>query len=219
MLVSPAEPEAIRSIGTSAPVAEDYGADVLIPGNGFFLGVQRKVFPADFLASLYDGRLHTSLVKLTKCEVRVLLLEGTPAWTTSGFLVSDYAQFSRAQLRNLLMSAHFELGVHTVWTDNMMDTLDCLRDLARWAGKERHDSLFGRPLNKDPYKRQFTDRDRGMFILQGFDGIGPELAGRIYDHFGRVPLRWDVDEAELLEVKGMGKGKLARLTEVVRGKE
>ncbi len=215
ILVSGQEPEQLRAIGTSSGVPEDYGADFLIPGKGFFLGVQRKVFPSDFLSSLHDGRLHTSLVKLTQCEKRVLILEGKPSWTTSGFLVDDYVQFSRKQLRGLLMSAHEELGIHTVWTDGMLDTIDALRDMVRWAAKPRHDSLFTRPNGKDPYKRKYTERDKGVFLLQGFQGIGPELAGRIYDHFGRVPLRWD-DEGALIKVRGVGKGRIGKLKEIVK---
>lgn len=216
-LVSPAEPQALRDMGTSAPVAEDYGADVLIPGNGFFLGVQRKVFPGDFLSSLYDGRLSTSLVKLSKCEVRVLILEGRQNWTTSGFLVSDYQQFSRTQLRNLLMSAHFELGVHTIATDSLMDTQDVLRDLVRWAAKDRHDSLFSRPGGKDPHKRVWSNRDKGLFMLQGIEGVGPELAGRIYDHFGRLPLKWDCDIEELRAIPDFGGGRANMVWQAVGG--
>lgn len=217
-LVSPAEPAVLREAGTQNSIAEEYGADVLIPGNGFFLGVQRKAFPGDFLSSLNDGRLHSSLIKLTKCEVRVLLLEGRPSWTTSGFLVSDYAQFSRAQLRGLLMSAHYELGVHTLWTDSLTDTIDVLRDLSRWASKDRHDSLFSRPGVNDPYmnRRKWSDEDRAVFVLQGFDGIGPELARRIYRHFGRLPLRWDATEDELGEVNGLGPGRIAKMKKVVK---
>lgn len=213
-LLSPTE-RALHEIGEISNVAEDYGADILIPGNGFFLGVQRKVFPGDFLSSLYDGRLSTSLVKLTKCEVRVLILEGQPRWTTSGFLVSDYAQFSRSQLRNLLMSASYELGVHSIWTDNVRDTIDVLRDLGRWALKERHDSLFTRPDSKDPHRRRWERRDYAVHFLQGFDGVGPELARRIYDHFGRVPVSID-DEEEMLKVKGMGPGRLSKMKEILR---
>jgi len=215
ILVSGQEPDPLKVVGTSSGIPEQYGADFLIPGIGFMLGVQRKGFPGDFMSSLDDGRLHTSLVKLTKCEKRVLILEGTPKWTTSGFLVHDYVQFSRSQLRNLLMSAHEELGIHTMWTDGIQDTIDTLRDLARWAAKGTHNSLFDRPNMKSPFKRKFSEKDKAMFLLQGFDGIGPELAGRIYDHFKRVPLRWD-DDGELINVKGVGKGKMKSLKEIVK---
>ena len=216
ILVSPAEPLQLREIGTVSSGPEAYGADFLIPGLGFLLGVQRKQFPDDFLASLHDGRLSTSLVALSKCDERVLLLEGKPGWTRSGFLVHDRVQFSRTQLRNLLMSAHTELGVHTMWTDGIVDTIDALRDLSRWAAKPKHDSLFNRPNTKPTYRRQFSERDMAVFLLQGFDGIGPELAGRIYDHFGRVPLKWDVSNGELEEIKGVSKGRLAKLKELVK---
>ena len=55
-----------------------------------------------------------------------------------------------------------------------------------------------------------------MFVLQGFDGIGPELARRIYKHFGRVPLRWDVPDADLEDVEGLGPGRVAKMKEVVK---
>ncbi len=218
IFVAPTEPEQLKVVGESSSITEEYGADFLIPGVGFFLGVQRKKFPGDFVSSLRDGRLSTSLVKLTKCDKRVLLLEGKPSWTTSGFLTDDYMQFSRSQLRNLLMSAHEELGVHTMWTDGLTDTIDVLRDLARWAGKEKHNSLFGRPnlIGESPYQRTYTDRDKAVFLLQGFQGVGPEMAGKIYDHFGRVPLRWDVDEEELEEIKGVGPKRVAKLKEIVK---
>lgn len=219
-IISPTEPKPLRDIGITDLVAETYGADILVPAKGYFIGVQRKVFPADFLASLYDGRLSTSLVKLTKCEVRILILEGTPRWTTSGFLDvprTNSVTFARSQLRSLLLSAHYELGVHSMWTDNLSDTIDVIRDLVRWGNKDKHESLFTRPNPAtDPYKRRtFSERDRGVFLLQGFDGIGPTMAQQIYDHFRRVPLRWD-DDGELINVPGIGPGRIAKLKELFK---
>jgi ERCC4-type nuclease len=47
--------------------------------------------------------------------------------------------------------------------------------------------------------------------LQGFDGIGPEVAGRIYDEFKGVPLMWTVDEIDLMAVKGVGAIRAERM--------
>jgi len=44
-------------------------------------------------------------------------------------------------------------------------------------------------------------------ILQGFPGVGPELAGRMVDHFEGVPLTWTHAIDELMEVEGVGKKK------------
>jgi ERCC4-type nuclease len=213
-LVAPSEPKALRQIGETSQLAELYGADILIPAKGFFIGVQRKVFPGDFLSSLSDGRLQTSLVKLTKTEVRILVLEGQPAWATSGYLVGhDYGQgasFSQSQLRSLILSAYHELGILTLWTTGLSDTIACVEALAQWGAKDKHNSLFTRP---GPVKltRRFSERDRAVHILQGFDGIGPELAGNIYDYFGRIPLRWDITPEQMMEVDGIGKGRAEKL--------
>jgi hypothetical protein len=50
-----------------------------------------------------------------------------------------------------------------------------------------------------------------VFLLQGFDGIGAGVAGDIFDHFGRVPLRWDAGRDELLAVKGLGPKRVDKL--------
>jgi excinuclease UvrABC nuclease subunit len=51
----------------------------------------------------------------------------------------------------------------------------------------------------------------GVHFLQGIDGIGPEVAGRIYDHFGKVPLAWECQLEDLLEIEGVGKVRAAKL--------
>ena len=220
LLIAPSEPKALQEVGTTALVTEEYGADILIPGNGFWIAVQRKTFPADFLSSLSDGRLQTSLVKLTKAEVRILVLEGQPAWSTSGYLVGyEYGQgasFSQDQLRSLTMSAHFELGILTMWTSGLSDTIACLEALARWGEKDKHNSLFGRPGPTKGGKRKFSDKDRAVHILQGFDGVGPELAGRMYDYYKTIPLEWTVDDKSMMEIDGIGKVRAERLQEALR---
>lgn len=220
ILVSPSEPPAIREIGTVSSTPEDYGADLLITGNGFLVGIQRKVFPGDFLSSLHDGRLAEHLLLLTKCQLRILILEGRPAWSSSGFLVGyDYGQgkeFARSSLRALLLSAQHLLGISHHWTDNVTDTLDFIRDTARWAEADEHTSLFKRPgIPRAEFDRTITGRDRAIYLLQGFDGIGYTTAKAIFDHFGYLPLQWKASAEELAKVPGVGKGRVGKLTELV----
>lgn len=225
ILVSPTEPTDLRELGVSSSTPENYGADILIPGDGFLVGIQRKVFPGDFLSSLTDGRLAEHLHALTKCDLAILILEGRPAWSTSGFLVGyDYGQgreFARSSLRSLLLSAQYLLGIAHHWTDNLPDTLDFIRDIARWAEKDEHDSLFKRPgIPKPEFKRRkIQPRDKAVYLLQGFDGIGYTTAGAIYDHFGHLPLNWTVPAKALAEVPGVGKGRVQKLTELIAAKE
>jgi len=45
--------------------------------------------------------------------------------------------------------------------------------------------------------------------------VGPELAERIVEHFGGIPMRWEVAIEELLEVYGIGKVKAEKLGQMV----
>ena len=224
MLFSSSEPPSLVALGTSSSIPETYGADVLVPSpSGFLIGVQRKEFPNDFMSSLTDGRLATSCSKLKRVDMAMLLLEGQPNWTATGQLLGhDYGQasnFYRAQLRALIMSMQWQFGISAYWTDSLADTAEFLRDIARWSAKDRHDSLLGRPgirsVKLRPTKEELI-RDRSIHILQGFDGIGPKLASDIYDHFGGLPLRWDVTIEQLKEVSGIGEGRAKKLMREMR---
>jgi len=54
-----------------------------------------------------------------------------------------------------------------------------------------------------------------MHVLQGFPGMGPELAGRVVDKFEGVPLTWTVSEDELQTVEGLGKKKSIAMYEAL----
>lgn len=224
ILVSPAEPPQLRAIGESNSLSETYGADILITGYAKLIGVQRKKFPSDFLSSLTDGRLQTSLLKLTQCTMGILVLEGKPAWANSGALLGyrygQGATYTRNHLRSILFSIQSELGIATQWTDSITDTIELIQDLEHWAQKDQHDTLFTRPnVKKGDMERKISPRTKAAWVLQGVEGLGYVRACAVYDHFGRLPLRWDVTEKELLEVPGVGKGTVKRMTEAIGVKE
>lgn len=61
------------------------------------------------------------------------------------------------------------------------------------------------------------NREWALHLLQGFRGIGPVQAAAIYDHFGRIPIEWDVDFFDLMDVPGIGEKRAEQLMEALGG--
>lgn len=211
MLISPTEPPAIRALGTTSSTPELYGCDILIVANKTRTGVQRKKFPEDLVASLADGRLYSQLPKMAALDRAVLILEGHGQWTMDGELVDRYARFTKTQLYGLVNSILWEFGVHVQTVRDVKETADYLAALEAWINKPKHSSLRTRPGAPKNSFGLTGEREQAAHILQGLPGVGVELAFRIYDHFGRVPLRWDCTIEELMKVRGVGKVKAARI--------
>lgn len=203
--VSPTEPPAIRIIGDVSPLPERYGCDVLWVSErlGGLAGVQRKEI-GDLVASVQDGRLAKEMGQMTPLVAKVLVVEGRPRWSTDGVLMLDsWTRWDKASHRSLLRSVQNK-GVWIEMTEDPADTVGAVLGLKKWLEKERHTALDSRPKPKGPWGTA-SDRDWSLHLLQSFAGIGPVQAAAILDHFGKVPLRWEVTVAELLEVKGIGK--------------
>ena len=215
MLISGSEPERLKALGTVSGASERYGCDILLTVGKQLTGIQRKKFPEDFMSSLADGRLMTQLQKMGPLHRKLLVLEGYGQWTLDGELVGMRA-FAKHQMFGLIFSLAFEFGVEVLRVKDMAETIDLLEELEIWAGKEKHTSLLSRPgPPKDGWGREADDA-RGMHILQGFPGIGPNTAAAIITQFGRVPLEWTVKNAdELQSVPGIGKGRANKLWEAL----
>lgn len=208
MLVSPTEPKRLRELGKTSSIPERHGADFIVVGKKNRIGVQRKEFPSDLLASLTDGRLYGQLPLLRDLEHAVLVVEGRGRWTEDGELIGDkYQRFTISQMYGLLFSIMFEFRIPTIWVKDMDETIQVLGLLDAWAQKSKHMSLRSR---SGPAKNSFgtsTTRHLAQHIMQSFPGVGPELAGRVVDHFEGVPLTWTHSAEELMEVEGLGKVK------------
>lgn len=221
LLVSPAEPPILRRLGETSFVVEEYGADFLIVGEAGIVGLQRKQFPGDFLSSVTDGRLHTVVMRLTATTLPLILLEGQPQWTQDGSLLNTHGpDLNRATLRAMEWSLA-TAGIGVQWSDGLADTAEYINTLMKWWAKDTHNGFATRPgpPRKNEFGKPLPAREWAMHVLQGFDGVGPSLAGRIYDEFKRLPLRWDVTKDELSSVHGLGPKRLAALTTDVPAKE
>lgn len=205
MLISPSEPAELRAIGRTTMAPERYGADILWaqPGIGL-VGVQRKEFPGDFLASV-GSRLPTQLAKMARLDLAVLVLEGRGTWSTDGELAHGWGQsYTRSQHRRYLCSVRAR-GIWVEQTESLADTIEFLGDLAAWAAKPKHHSLAQRDGPKRNGWGRVSSKAWQIHLVQGIgDGIGPEMAERIVDAVG-LPFSLCVDEADLVAIHGVGK--------------
>lgn len=217
MLVSPTEPFPIKALGTVSYLPERYGADILIMSKKMRTGVQRKRFPEDFIASLADGRLYQQIEMMRQLDRSMLIIEGFGSWTSDDMLMDARLNFSRQQLFALFFSISFEFGLQIFQVRDINDTIRMVKTLEVWAQKDKHNSLRSRPgAQRDAWGRR-GNKEYAAHLLQSFPGIGPELAGRMVEHFGKAPIQWEVSEEELRGVPGVGKLKAKKIWEALNG--
>lgn len=207
ILVSPAEPPNLRTIGETSGLPEQYGADFLITTSSGFVGIQRKEV-RDLVASIRGDRIARELGQSSTLVRSVLVIEGDWQWATSGESRA-VPGFLRAQYDGFCLSIQHH-GWWTLTSDSMAGTARLVRQVESWFQKGSHQSLQQRPNHRGVWGT-VTNRDFAIHLLQSFDGIGVEQAGRIWDHFHGVPLAWTVDKDAMMEVPGIGKGRAGKL--------
>lgn len=213
-LISPTEPRQIQAMGVTSSIPERLGVDILWDGRLGLCGVQRKTV-SDLIASVRDGRLGKEIEQMERLTFKGFVVEGRPQWTLDGELLGDYGRWSEKQHRGVLMSVQSR-GIITLHSDGHLGTIRVVEHMAEWSRKEMSESsMLYRGNGRGDNWGQMTDRSTGVHFLSGIPGIGVELAGRIFDHFGRVPISWSVTPQELMEVKGLGKKKVAQLVKVL----
>lgn len=218
MLVSPAENNILRDLGRVSSVPERHGADFIIASKDMGpVGVQRKAV-ADLIASVRDGRLQKEVAQLKTLGLGVFVIEGKVQWTVDGLLLSD-STWTQAHHLGVLWSLNLD-GFWTMSTSDIVETRSWLLMFTKWLSvpSSQHRSIRTRPgpLGKTMWGKA-DNRDWGVHLLQSFEGIGYELACRIWDHFDGLPLRWNVDADELSKVAGIGKVRAARLIGALNG--
>jgi len=186
---------------------EEYGSDILLPSKFGLVGIQRKD-QKDLLSSLSDGRLQSeSRLMEEKLPFRILILEGRLLFHDN-LLYLDHrpTRFTREGIRNLLRSLFYQRGIRVEFSDGLEDTAQIVQELMSYFEKENHLSLYQRPKVPSQWGEPTFDEE-ASWVLQGFRGIGPNLAEKILKQFGKLPLRWSCTEEELSQALGRKKAR------------
>jgi ERCC4-type nuclease len=223
IFVSPAEPKAVKmqfgERGDVSALPERYGVDFLWRTRGTWWGIQRKTV-SDLLASLDDGRITREVAQMvSRVSLPTLVIEGRLHFTLEGRVAAHTWSKNRwtvKQWRGFLWSLASR-GINVAYTSTTAETAEYVMQMADWSAKVRHTSVTARPKAVESGWGQPSNRDWGVFLLQSFDGVGAGVAGDIWDHFGRVPLRWDVSREELLAIKGMGPKRVDKMLATLDG--
>jgi len=217
IFVAPSErhPALTKLADKVSNLPEKYGCDIIWRAHNQWWGVQRKEIK-DFIASILDGRLAKEVGQMQgHVSLPIVAIEGKVQWSDNGTLMhSSYGKpVTKAQYNGMLFSLMLK-GVQVMFTANPQETADLCRHLAEWSQKETHNSMDRRPgPDQASVWGKATNMDWAKHLLQGFPGIGPQVASDIIKHFGRVPLQWTVTPAELLKVPGVGPTRAKALIE------
>lgn len=212
IFISPTEPEQLIDLGTSSMFPEHYGADMLKSTPNGLAAIQRKEFPGDFLSSIFDGRMADLLPKLGRATFPLMILEGRPKWTSSGMLQA-HAEYSKAQFYGFLYSLQMRYGIPWIMTDNLAHTKEAAVHFFAWCSKDH-----GKPssLDRRPGPGSGAANTRwAIHFLQGLPGVGPGLARDLLEHFGGIKQVLSASRDDLLKCKGMGRGRVDRILQVL----
>lgn len=213
MLVSPAEPEKLRAVGTVSSRPEKFGADFLFFAHKQWVGIQRKEI-SDLIASLADGRLAREVAQMQSLDQRVLIVEGSVRFTNDGEMMDrPFGQkLTKKQWKGLLWSVRAK-DIWVDYTDDADDTISWLQWFEQWFKRDKHSSLDRRPGPVSLWGNP-TNEDYQRHLVMGLPGVGPELADRIVKAFG-VPFGWCISYEDLLTVDGIGAKKAKSIWEAI----
>lgn len=213
--VSPTEPPALRELGRTSMLPEQFGCDVYWRTATGGWGVQRKAL-ADLYASVDDGRLGQQLAQIRGSDTHALVVvEGAPTWDVDGNIATYISRHRRgswtvARYFGTLLRIQSS-GARLLQVRDVNETLDAVESWHRHSEKPSDERVdIARPAPRGIWGSDPTSRDYAIHLLTSIPGIGSKHAGAIFDHYGRLPLSWD-DPSLLSAIPGIGPKKIATI--------
>ena len=175
-------------------------ADYIIKG----VAIERKTI-SDFVSSMINRRLLKQLEELGQYKERLLIVEGIDEqelYTDS----EDWTGMHPNSIRGFLLSILLKYKVPIIFTKNYEDTAKFLSVLSKRKSNEH-------PLNVK--KKNLNKKEQKQFIIEGFPGIGPKTAKKLFKKFKTIKNIINASEEELKEVIGK---KAENIIKIIEGK-
>ena len=131
---------------------------------------ERKVIPDDLISSISDGRLARECAAMREAsEYRVVILEGHFRYTSDGGLRigNRPTRWSKKAVRNIIRSIRYVEGCDIEYSDDILDTVEVLKELQFYFDKKEHLSMRVRPKFESDWLIP-TYEERFIYWLQGF---------------------------------------------------
>lgn len=163
--------------------------------------VERKTV-RDFVNSISGGRLFDQVYRLSSSYSKpTLIVEGDVDFAVS-LLKGGIKSFYGA-----LTYLWMVYGVTSFFTSNEFETAELLYSLIR------HEQVKDKKRLIIRVKPKFSSlKERQLYVVQGFPGIGPKLAERLLKKFGSIKRIVNASSVEIASVEGIGRKVASELT-------
>lgn len=214
VLVAPTERPPISNLGTVSSLPERMGVDVLWQSPNGLAGCQRKAV-LDLIASVRDARLGRELQMMTSLTFKFVLIEGQLNFSSDGSFMSQHVRWNKRQQEGVELSIQRQ-GAMVLHTLSPLDTCKTVEHLYEWTKKTEHvSSLLAHPGAKKNGWGKYDDRETAIHTISTWPMFSVELASRVFDHYGHVPCRHDLEVDSPVNIDGIGKRRAQAMMKVL----
>jgi len=166
------------------------------------IGIERKNIH-DFYRSIIDKRVFDQLKRLKDAyNNAILILEGDIQTEMKNI-------FNPNAVLGGLISISIDLDIKVLYSREIYETARILYMLWRRMVNRRGETILR-------YKPKIlSKRDRLIFIIEGFPGVGSKLAENILNHFRTIRKFANTTISELTEIEGVGNKKAREIYEIL----
>ena len=190
--------ERLKAAGVQVRIRTLYICDYVLGE----LCIERKSVN-DFYRSIIDGRLFNQLKRIKEVYDRyILIIEGN---------LSEYlANISNPEAYlGALVTVYLIYNAGILYSRNWIDTVKILKFLwNKMRGSESRIKIRYKP-------KQMTIKERLIFILEGFPGVGEKLAVNILNHYRTLRNFANTTLAELSSIEGIGEKKAREIYDLL----